>query len=45
MQYLVLLPMFVNMFQIYSVCNVNDVSWGTKEGAHLPLWPPRNHAA
>lgn len=31
-QYLVLLPMFVNVFQIYSLCNANDVSWGTKEG-------------
>ena len=24
--------MFVNVFQIYSLCNANDVSWGTKEG-------------
>jgi len=31
-QYLLLLPAFVNLFPIYSFCNMHDISWGTKEG-------------
>ena len=31
-QYLFMLPTFVNMFTIYSFCNMHDISWGTKEG-------------
>lgn len=29
-QYLLLLPSFVNILLIYSFCNLHDVSWGTK---------------
>lgn len=32
LQYLFMLPTFVNMFTIYSFCNMHDISWGTKEG-------------
>ncbi|KAI9206504.1 chitin synthase 1 [Polychytrium aggregatum] len=28
--YLVLLPMYVNIFMIYAFCNLHDISWGTK---------------
>lgn len=31
-QYLFMLPTFINTFAIYSFCNSHDVSWGTKEG-------------
>lgn len=31
-QYLLLLPAFLNIFPIYSFCNMHDISWGTKEG-------------
>ncbi|KAJ3284170.1 Chitin synthase, class 2, partial [Blyttiomyces sp. JEL0837] len=29
-QYLLILPTFVNVFMIYSFCNIHDVTWGTK---------------
>lgn len=29
-QYLFLLPTYINIFMIYSFCNLHDVSWGTK---------------
>ncbi|KAJ3009178.1 Chitin synthase, class 2 [Thoreauomyces humboldtii] len=29
-QYLLLLPTYINVFQIYAFCNLHDVSWGTK---------------
>lgn len=29
-QYLLLMPMFVVIFNVYSICNLHDVSWGTK---------------
>lgn len=29
-QYLLLLPSYVNILQIYAFCNLHDVSWGTK---------------
>lgn len=32
LQYLLLLPAFLNIFPIYSFCNMHDISWGTKEG-------------
>lgn len=32
LQYVFMLPTFLNMFTIYSLCNMHDVSWGTKEG-------------
>ena len=25
-----MLPVFVNILQIYSICNLHDLSWGTK---------------
>jgi len=28
--YLVLMPMFINVFSIYSMCNLHDVSWGNR---------------
>lgn len=31
-QYIMLIPVFVNMFPLYSFCNMHDISWGTKEG-------------
>ncbi|CAE7849502.1 CHS3 [Symbiodinium sp. KB8] len=30
--FIVLLPTFVNIFPIFSMCNLSDISWGTKEG-------------
>ena len=30
-QYLFMLPTFMNMFIIYSFCNVHDVTWGTRD--------------
>jgi|EP00937_MAST-01D_sp_MAST-1D-sp2_P001351 cellulose synthase/poly-beta-1,6-N-acetylglucosamine synthase-like glycosyltransferase len=37
-QYYYMLPTFINIFSIYSFCNVHDISWGTKgiESAHGP---------
>jgi len=37
-QYFGMLPTFINIFSIYSYCNVHDISWGTKgiEAAHGP---------
>lgn len=29
-QYLLLLPSYVNILLIYAFCNLHDVSWGTK---------------
>jgi hypothetical protein len=28
--YLILMPMFINVFSIYSMCNLHDVSWGNR---------------
>ncbi|KXS12982.1 glycosyltransferase family 2 protein [Gonapodya prolifera JEL478] len=30
LQYMVLMPFYVNMMQIYAYCNTHDISWGTK---------------
>ncbi|TPX72193.1 chitin synthase [Spizellomyces sp. 'palustris'] len=30
LQYLLLLPTYINIFMIYAFCNLHDVSWGTK---------------
>ncbi|KAJ3346606.1 Chitin synthase, class 2 [Entophlyctis luteolus] len=30
LQYLMLLPSYVNILNVYSFCNLHDVSWGTK---------------
>jgi len=30
MQYLLMLPAFVNILMVYAFCNTHDVSWGTK---------------
>ncbi|KAI8822864.1 chitin synthetase [Fimicolochytrium jonesii] len=29
-QYIMMLPSFINVLQIYAFCNLHDVSWGTK---------------
>ncbi|KAI9103333.1 chitin synthase-domain-containing protein [Phlyctochytrium arcticum] len=29
-QYMLLLPTYINIFMIYAFCNLHDVSWGTK---------------
>ncbi|KXS14698.1 glycosyltransferase family 2 protein [Gonapodya prolifera JEL478] len=29
-QYMLLMPFYVNMMQIYAYCNTHDISWGTK---------------
>ena len=29
-QYMLLLPSFVNILMVYAFCNTHDVSWGTK---------------
>jgi cellulose synthase/poly-beta-1,6-N-acetylglucosamine synthase-like glycosyltransferase len=42
MQYFFLLPTYVNMFSIYSFCNMHDISWGTKEG-ELAFCSELNH--
>ncbi|KAI8999367.1 chitin synthase-domain-containing protein [Gaertneriomyces semiglobifer] len=37
--YLVMLPSYINVLQIYAFCNLHDVSWGTKgdsTGSELP---------
>ena len=31
--YLFALPSFINIFQMYSMCNLHDVSWGTRPAA------------
>lgn len=38
-QYLLLLPSYVNILLIYAFCNLHDVSWGTKgdNGANKDL--------
>jgi chitin synthase len=30
LQYMILLPSFVNILMVYAFCNIHDVSWGTK---------------
>ncbi|KAK8797265.1 hypothetical protein WA158_004473 [Blastocystis sp. Blastoise] len=32
-QYMFMLPTFMNIFIIYSFCNVDDVSWGTRDSS------------
>ncbi|KAJ3021627.1 Chitin synthase, class 1 [Thoreauomyces humboldtii] len=29
-QYLLLLPVYINVFMVYAFCNLHDISWGTK---------------
>jgi len=31
--YIVLLPTFINIMQVYSMCNLHDVSWGNRPSA------------
>jgi len=35
-QYMLLLPSFVNVLMVYALCNTHDVSWGTK-GDNAPV--------
>lgn len=30
LQYLVLVPSYINILMVYAFCNLHDVSWGTK---------------
>ena len=30
LSYLVMMPVFTNLFQIYALCNLHDVSWGNR---------------
>ncbi|KAI8922159.1 chitin synthase-domain-containing protein [Powellomyces hirtus] len=30
LQYLLLLPVYINVFMVYAFCNLHDISWGTK---------------
>ncbi|KAI9031195.1 glycosyltransferase family 2 protein [Hyaloraphidium curvatum] len=36
LQYLLLMPFWVNVLQTYAMCNTNDVSWGTKGDTEAP---------
>lgn len=36
-QYHILIPVYINIFQIFSVCNINDISWGTKGNSQNEL--------
>ncbi|KNC96957.1 uncharacterized protein SPPG_09498 [Spizellomyces punctatus DAOM BR117] len=29
-QYMLLLPVYINVFMVYAFCNLHDISWGTK---------------
>jgi cellulose synthase/poly-beta-1,6-N-acetylglucosamine synthase-like glycosyltransferase len=31
--YFVMLPVFINVMQIYSMCNLHDLSWGNRPAA------------
>ena len=31
--YIVLLPCFINIMQVYSMCNLHDISWGNRPSA------------
>jgi len=30
LSYLLLIPMFTNVLQVYAMCNLHDVSWGNR---------------
>ena len=36
-QYTLAIPLFVNVFTLYSIANVSDISWGTKSGGTQTL--------
>ncbi|KAJ3329318.1 Chitin synthase, class 2, partial [Blyttiomyces sp. JEL0837] len=38
-QYILMLPTFVNILNVYAFCNLHDISWGTK-GDNLPSTAP-----
>ena len=41
---MLLLPTYVNMFMVYSLCNLHDVSWGTKgDNVHKSNVEPIKH--
>lgn len=31
--YILLLPTFINIMQIYAMCNLHDISWGNRPSA------------
>ncbi|KAJ3231575.1 Chitin synthase, class 1 [Chytriomyces hyalinus] len=35
-QYLLLMPSFINILMVYAFCNIHDVSWGTKGDNNIP---------
>ncbi|KAI8612913.1 chitin synthase-domain-containing protein [Chytriomyces sp. MP71] len=36
LQYLLLMPSFINILMVYAFCNIHDVSWGTKGDNKAP---------
>lgn len=44
-QYLVLAPTFINILNVYSFCNLHDVSWGTKGSDSVDVLPSVNSKA
>lgn len=39
-QYTLLTPSFINILQVYALCNIHDVTWGTKEDGIKSLPSP-----
>ncbi|KAI9327885.1 chitin synthase-domain-containing protein [Obelidium mucronatum] len=36
-QYLLMMPSFINILMVYAFCNIHDVSWGTKGDNNKPV--------
>lgn len=46
LQYLFFVPTYIIIFPVYSLCNVHDISWGTKNSnpfSPFPLLPKSSH--